>query len=72
MFTMKLSYILDSLFKSIINSQMSPEMHNVGIILLMHYHPIAQNMRFHKERDEERKLEGRGVERRGEEKNLPP
>ena len=39
-------------------------MHNVGIILVMHYHPIAKNMRFH-ERDE-RKLEGRRVERRGD------
>ena len=61
---MKLSYIMGSLFKSIINSRISPEMHNVGIISVMHYHPIVKNMRFHKERDEERKLEGRRVERR--------
>ena len=55
---------MGSLFKSIINSRISPEMHNVGIISVMHYHPIVKNMRFHKERDEERKLEGRRVERR--------
>ena len=42
-------------------------MHNVGIVSAMRYHPIGKNVVFHKARDEERKLKGRGVERRGEE-----
>ena len=48
MFTMKLSYISSNLFKWNINSQISPEVHNVGIISVMRYHLIVKNMRFHK------------------------